>query len=64
MGDEMKAEFINGEIVVHSPDLEKQNAAVMPSGMLLSAFVDAQELDMVQIEKALVELTRNSLDSR
>jgi hypothetical protein len=36
----------------------------MQLGMLLSAFVDAQGLDMVQIEKALVELTRNSLDSR
>jgi Uma2 family endonuclease len=62
MDDDMKAEFINGEIIVHSPALEKHNAAVLRLGMLLSAFVDAQELGMVRIEKALVELTRNSYE--
>ncbi|QKZ13690.1 Uma2 family endonuclease [Spirosoma sp. KUDC1026] len=62
MDDDMKAEFINGEVVVHSPALEKHNAAVLRLGMLLSAFVDAQEIGMVRVEKALVELTRNSYE--
>jgi hypothetical protein len=56
------AEFINGEIVVHSPALEKHNAAVLRLGMLLSLFVDTRELGMVRIEKSLVELTRNRYD--
>lgn len=62
MDDDMKAEFINGEIVVHSPALEKHNAAVLRLGMLLSAFVDINELGIVRVEKALVELTRNSYE--
>lgn len=62
MNDDMKAEFINGEIVVHSPALEKHNAAVLRLGMLLSAFVDTRELGIVTVEKALVELTRNSYE--
>lgn len=62
MDDHMKAEFINGEIVVHSPALEKHNAVVLRLGMLLSAFTDTRELGMVRLEKALVELTRNSYE--
>ncbi|QJD79696.1 Uma2 family endonuclease [Spirosoma rhododendri] len=60
--DDMKAEFINGEIVVHSPALERHNAAVLRLGMLMNAFVDDREIGMVRIEKALVELSRNSYE--
>ena len=62
MDGDMKAEFINGEIVVHSPALEKHNAAVLRLGVLLSVFVDARKLGIVRVEKALVELTRNSYE--
>lgn len=62
MDGDMKAEFINGEIVVHSPALEKHNAAVLRLGTLLSVFVDLNELGIVRVEKALVELTRNSYE--
>ena len=62
MDEDMKAEFINGEIVVHSPALEKHNAAVLRLGMLLNTFVEVQGLGIVRIEKALVELTRNSYE--
>ncbi|GAB3640031.1 Uma2 family endonuclease [Spirosoma arcticum] len=62
MDGDMKAEFINGEIVVHSPALEKHNAVVLRLGTLLSVFVDARELGIVRVEKALVELTRNSYE--
>ncbi len=60
MDEDMKAEFINGEIVLHSPALEKHNAAVLRLGTLLSVYVDTRELGIVRVEKALVELTRNS----
>ncbi|WP_460909421.1 Uma2 family endonuclease [Spirosoma areae] len=62
MDDDVKAEFINGEIVVHSPALHKHNAVVMLLGTLLSAFVNEREIGVVLVEKALVELTRNSYE--
>ena len=62
MDGDMKAEFINGEIVVHSPALHKHNAVVFRLGTLLSVFVDTRELGIVVVEKALVELTRNSYE--
>ena len=62
MNEDMKAEFINGEVVVHSPALEKHNAVVLRLGTLLSVFTDTHELGMVRVEKALIELTRNSYE--
>ena len=62
MDEDMKTEFINGEIVVHSPALHRHNAVVMFLGTLLNAFVGTKELGVVVLEKALVELTRNSYE--
>ncbi len=62
MDGDMKAEFINGEIVVHSPALHRHNSVVMLLSTLLNAFVIERELGIVLVEKALVELTRNSYE--
>ena len=62
MDGDMKAEFINGEIVVHSPALHRHNSVVMLLGSLLNAFVSHHEIGIVLVEKALVELTRNSYE--
>lgn len=62
MDEDMKAEFINGEIVVHSPALHKHNAVVLLLGTLMNAFVIEREMGIVVVEKALVELTRNSYE--
>jgi len=62
MDEDMKAEFINGEIVVHSPALDKHNSAVLLLAMLLNVFVTERNLGTVRAEKALVELTRNSYE--
>ena len=62
MDGDMKAEFINGEIVVHSPALHKHNSAVMLLGTLLNVFVSERKMGIVLVEKALVELTRNSYE--
>ncbi|MEZ0487499.1 Uma2 family endonuclease [Fibrella aquatica] len=62
LDDDMKAEFINGEIVVHSPALNRHTEAVMNLSLLLNVFVTKQNLGLVRMEKALVELTRNSYE--
>jgi Uma2 family endonuclease len=62
LDDDVKAEFINGEVVVHSPALHRHNAAVLFLGSLLNAFVTNRNAGLVVVEKALVELTRNSYE--
>lgn len=62
MDEDMKTKFINGEIVVHSPALDKHSSVVMLLGTLLNVFVNARNLGLVRVEKALVELTRNSYE--
>lgn len=62
MDDEVKAEFINGEVVVHSPALDKHNSAVLFLATLFNVYVTERNLGLVRAEKALVELTRNSYE--
>ena len=62
MDEDMKTKFINGEIVVHSPALDKHSSVVMLLGTLLNVFVNARNLGLVRVEKALVELARNSYE--
>ncbi|AQG82343.1 hypothetical protein AWR27_05555 [Spirosoma montaniterrae] len=62
LDEDKKAEFINGEIVVHSPALDRHNAAMLLLARLLSIYVDDRQLGMVRAEKALIELTRNSYE--
>ena len=62
LDEDKKAEFINGEIVVHSPDLDRHNSSMLLLARLLSFYVDDRQLGYVRAEKALVELTRNSYE--
>src|SRR5689334_5611706 len=58
----MKAEFINGETIVHSP---VSYAHAIPSANLLmmtGTFVVRHRLGVVLSEKALVALTRNDYE--
>jgi Uma2 family endonuclease len=57
--DGQKAEFINGEIIVHSPDKLKHVEVRVRLTNLLKNYVATHELGLVGDEKLLVCLTRN-----
>lgn len=60
--DNEKAEFINGEIVYHSPAKQKHLAVVENLGNILSKFVRKNKAGIVRREKALVKLRRNDFE--
>ncbi len=62
LDEDKKAEFINGEVVVHSPALDRHNSSMLLLATLLSVYVNDRQLGYVRAEKALVELTRNSYE--
>lgn len=57
-----KMEFVNGEILFHSPVKFQHNNATVLLGMLLKAFVAKHKLGFVGVEKIMVSLTRNDYE--
>ena len=57
-----KAEFINGEVIVHSPARARHIAATKRILKLLDTYVQVHDLGWVGVEKALVALTRNDYE--
>ncbi len=57
-----KMEFINGEIVFHSPVKLQHNSATKLLCKLLDTFVIKNKLGFVGIEKIMVSLTRNDYE--
>lgn len=57
-----KMEFINGEIVVHSPVKLQHNSATSLLCNLLKTFVIKHQLGFVGVEKIMVSLTRNDYE--
>mgnify|MGYP006173190535 CR=1 FL=1 len=62
LSPEQKAEFINGEVVVHSPARHRHNLITSRTVGLLGAYVRYHDLGEVVAEKALVSLTRNDYE--
>jgi Uma2 family endonuclease len=60
--EDEKAEFINGEKIVHSPVKFRHGAAVGHLYRLLSSYVLAHDLGWVGVEKILISLTRNDYE--
>jgi Uma2 family endonuclease len=60
--ENQKMEFINGEIVFHSPVKRWHNKATGYIYQILDAYVRRQRLGDVGIEKLLVSLTRNDYE--
>jgi Uma2 family endonuclease len=57
-----KMEFINGEIIFHSPVKLQHNSATKLLCKLLDTFVIKHKLGFVGIEKIMVSLTRNDYE--
>ncbi len=62
MSEGEKVEFINGEIIVHSPVKLQHNEASHNLSVLLSTYVRANGLGLVGFEKLLISLTRNDYE--
>jgi Uma2 family endonuclease len=60
--DEMKAEFINGEVVVHSPVKKEHTDAVGFLYQLLNPFARLAKLGYVGYEKVMTALSRNDYE--
>ena len=59
---DMKVEFINGEIIEHSPAADEHNFSRHQLAKVVSTFVDLHELGESRDEKAMISLTRNDYE--
>lgn len=60
--EDQKAEFINGEIIMHSPVKRNHLNVVGNLFTLLRVYVISRDLGQVDSEKALISLTRNDYE--
>jgi Uma2 family endonuclease len=60
--EQEKVEFINGEIIVHSPVMKRHNSATVLLSRLMSIYSDIHQLGLVGIEKIMITLTRNDYE--
>lgn len=60
--EDIKAEFINGEIVFHSPVKKRHWTASMELSARLHNWVKDRNLGIVGVEKVMVSLTRNDYE--
>jgi len=60
--DDIKAEFINGEIVMHSPVKRRHLKVTQNLYPLMQMYVVYKDLGEVSAEKALIETTRNDYE--
>jgi Uma2 family endonuclease len=60
--EDMKAEFINGEVVVHSPVSDEHESASSELHTLLNIHVSFHDIGRVTHEKLMIRLTRNDYE--
>lgn len=60
--ESMKVEFINGEIVVHSPVMKRHNESLKLLLKLIDTYVDIHDLGFVGYEKIMTVFTRNDYE--
>jgi Uma2 family endonuclease len=62
VSEDVKGEFINGNVVMHSPTTEEHNEATGHLYCISSIYADLKQLGKVRVEKALVGMTRNDYE--
>ncbi len=62
LDEDKKAEFINGEVIMHSPVKRKHWSSSSHLTFLLEFYVRLNDLGEIAVEKALIELTRNDYE--
>jgi len=62
INESVKAEFINGTVVLHSPVTRAHAQAVIFIGALLFNHVREKKLGEVHVEKSMIRLTRNDYE--
>jgi len=62
LNPDVKAEFINGEIIIHSPVKKQHWSASGLLSTLLTAFTNLHKLGKVGVEKVMITLTRNDYE--
>ena len=62
INEQQKVEFINGEIIMHSPVNKKHNRISSLLFKLLDTYVIKNDLGFVGIEKIMIALTRNDYE--
>ena len=60
--DDVKAEFINGEVIMHSPVRRGHLRASKYLFKLLDEYIEHNDLGEADVEKALITLTRNDYE--
>lgn len=59
---DVKAEFVNGEVILHSPVKKRHWYALDLLSSILSVYVRSNKLGKVGIEKVMIGLTRNDYE--
>lgn len=62
LDEDKKAEFINGEVILHSPVKRKHWKASTLLSRILGVYASLNDLGEVAVEKALIALTRNDYE--
>src|SRR3954454_8974894 len=60
--DDEKAEFINGEVIYHSPAKHKHTLVVGNLNYILTRYVRKNKLGVITGEKSLIKLRRNDFE--
>lgn len=60
--EDQKVEFINGEIIVHSPAQKQHGRVLLRLSHLIDIYVMNQQLGLVGAEKLMITLTRNDYE--
>lgn len=58
----MKAEFIEGEVIMHSPVIKKHNVITKLLLKLMDTYVEIHDLGFVGVEKIMTRFTRNDYE--